>query len=234
MSCSTGWRGGAAEHVPSRLRRNRTGNPRMWSIDYVGSLENAAVVISRLGRGEKRLVFVDSRSGAEQLGTMLGQLGTTAFVTHSSLSANQRQQAEEAFANRDDCVIVATSVLELGIDVGDLDRVIQIDAPTTVSSFLQRMGRTGRQTGGEEKLPVPRDQGRVPATNRGIGRALGERVRRADRTAALPMSYPCSADDGTGLQERGIERRTWFEWMSGMPGFRSIPEETREKIVRGC
>ena len=116
-------------------------------LDYVGSLENAAVVISRLHRGEKRLVFVDSRARAEELGAGLRQLGVTAFVTHSSLSQEQRRQAEDAFANRDDCVIVATSVLELGIDVGNLDRVIQIDSPTTVSSFLQRMGRTGRRPG---------------------------------------------------------------------------------------
>ena len=63
------------------------------------------------------------------------------------MSQVQRRQAEDAFANRDDCVIVATSVLELGIDVGNLDRVIQIDIPYTVSSFPQRMGRTGRQPG---------------------------------------------------------------------------------------
>jgi len=44
-------------------------------------------------------------------------------------------------------VIGATSALELGIDVGDLDWVIQVDAPPTVSSFLQRMGRTGRRPG---------------------------------------------------------------------------------------
>ena len=55
--------------------------------------------------------------------------------------------AETAFAEEKDCVIVATSTLELGIDVGDLDHVIQIDAPSTVSSFLQRMGRTGRRAG---------------------------------------------------------------------------------------
>jgi ERCC4-related helicase len=109
-------------------------------LDYVGSLENAAIVISRLHWGEKRLVFVDSRARAEQLGAHLRQLQISAFVTHSSLSQEQRHQAEEVFASRDDCVIVATSVLELGIDVGDLDRVIQIDSPPTVSSFLQRMG----------------------------------------------------------------------------------------------
>jgi ATP-dependent Lhr-like helicase len=42
---------------------------------------------------------------------------------------------------------VATSTLELGIDIGDLDHVVQIDAPATVASFLQRLGRTGRRPG---------------------------------------------------------------------------------------
>ncbi len=70
------------------------------------------------------------------------------FVSHASLSLSERRQAEAAFSEERNCVIVATSTLELGIDVGDLDRVIQIDSPSSVSSFLQRMGRTGRRTGG--------------------------------------------------------------------------------------
>lgn len=71
-------------------------------LDYVGSLTNAAVVISRLHRGEKRLVFVDSRARAEQLAHELRQLAVTTFVTHSSLSQEQRHAAEEAFAARDE------------------------------------------------------------------------------------------------------------------------------------
>jgi ATP-dependent Lhr-like helicase len=117
------------------------------SLDYVGSLENAATVISRLHAGEKRLVFCDSRSKVEELSALLRNLGVRTFVSHSSLSADERRQAEKAFAEESGCVIVATSTLELGIDVGDLDRVIQIDAPATVASFLQRMGRTGRRSG---------------------------------------------------------------------------------------
>ena len=118
------------------------------TIDHVGSLENAATVIARLHRGEKRLVFCDSRSSAEQLSSMLRGHGTRTFVSHASLSVSERRQAEAAFTEERDCVIVATSTLELGIDVGDLDRVIQIDSPSSVSSFLQRMGRTGRRAGG--------------------------------------------------------------------------------------
>lgn len=116
-------------------------------VDYVGSIINAAIVISRLHRGEKRLVFVDSRAKAEDLGAELRKRGVRTFVTHSSLSREQRAQAERAFSSESNCVIVATSVLELGVDVGDLDRVIQIDSPSTVASFLQRMGRTGRRPG---------------------------------------------------------------------------------------
>jgi ATP-dependent Lhr-like helicase len=115
-------------------------------LDYVGSVENAALVISQLHRGEKRLVFCDSRSQAERLASFLRSLNVATFVNHSSLSTSERRQAERAFREARDCVIVATSTLELGIDVGDLDRVLQLDSPMTASSFLQRLGRTGRRT----------------------------------------------------------------------------------------
>ncbi|GJF11307.1 ATP-dependent helicase [Mycolicibacterium cyprinidarum] len=117
------------------------------TVDYVGSMDNAATVISRLHRGDKRLVFAESRRSAEELAFLLRERGVQTFVSHSSLSVDERRQSERAFAEARDTVIVATSTLELGIDIGDLDRVIQIDAPRTVSSFLQRLGRTGRRPG---------------------------------------------------------------------------------------
>ncbi|MEN3533617.1 DEAD/DEAH box helicase [Microbispora sp. ZYX-F-249] len=114
-------------------------------LDYVGSLGNAAKLIATLHRGEKRLVFCDSRRQVEQLGAALRAREVTVFLSHASLSAEERARSERAFAEARDCVIVSTSTLELGIDVGDLDRVIQIDSPSTVASFLQRIGRTGRR-----------------------------------------------------------------------------------------
>ncbi|MFF3561405.1 DEAD/DEAH box helicase [Streptomyces sp. NPDC002574] len=116
-------------------------------LDYVGSLENAAKVIAALHRGEKRLVFCDSRRQVELLGAELRARDVTVFLSHASLSADERARSEQAFAEARDCVIVSTSTLELGIDVGDLDRVIQIDSPASVASFLQRIGRTGRRDG---------------------------------------------------------------------------------------
>jgi ATP-dependent helicase Lhr and Lhr-like helicase len=116
-------------------------------LDYVGSLENAANVLAALHAGEKRLVFCDSRALVEKLGAALRERGVTTFLSHASLSVDERRRAEKAFAEARDCVIVSTSTLELGIDVGDLDRVVQINAPATVASFLQRLGRSGRRAG---------------------------------------------------------------------------------------
>lgn len=116
-------------------------------LDHVGSLANAAHVIQHLHPGRKRLVFADSRRTVEELGKLLLQRGVAAYVAHGSLSAAARRDAETAFERGQDCVIVATSALELGIDVGDLDHVLQIDSPGHVASFLQRMGRTGRRPG---------------------------------------------------------------------------------------
>lgn len=78
---------------------------------------------------------------------MLRAKDVRTFVSHASLSASERRQAEAAFVEEKDQAIVATSTLELGIDVGDLDRVIQIDSPSSVSSscsaWVARVGGQG-------------------------------------------------------------------------------------------
>lgn len=135
---------GLAVDVPTEVVPRPAGEVEL---DFVGSLENAAKLIAALHRGEKRLVFCDSRRQVELLGAELRAREVTVFLSHASLSADERARSERAFAEARDCVIVSTSTLELGIDVGDLDRVIQIDSPASVASFLQRIGRTGRREG---------------------------------------------------------------------------------------
>ncbi|QGV80907.1 DEAD/DEAH box helicase [Streptomyces ficellus] len=138
--------GGAG--TPDKAAADRLPSPAgEVELDYVGSLENAAKLIAALHRGEKRLVFCDSRRQVEELGAALRAREMTVFLSHASLSVDERTRSEQAFAEARDCVIVSTSTLELGIDVGDLDRVIQVDAPASVASFLQRIGRTGRRPG---------------------------------------------------------------------------------------
>ena len=106
--------------------------------------------------------------------------GDDVFVSHSSLSRDDRRQAERAFAETRDCVIVATSTLELGIDVGDLDRVIQIGAPRD-RRLAASAHRTNRAAGRHDaQLPVPGDDrhGAAPGAC-----ADPPRARRLGRTA---------------------------------------------------
>ncbi len=108
----------------------------------VGDLADRA---ARKAKDSKSLFFCESRALTEQIAERLRDRGTDVFVHHSSVSLEERELAEERFQRGGDAAIVCTSTLELGIDVGDLDLVFQTNAPSTVSSFLQRMGRTGRR-----------------------------------------------------------------------------------------
>jgi ATP-dependent Lhr-like helicase len=200
-------------------------------LDFVGSLANAAKVISLLHQGEKRLVFCDSRSRVEQLAVSLRSYGVDTFVSHSSVGLDERRQAEEAFAQRQNCVIVATSSLELGLDVGDLDRVIQIDAPGSVSSFLQRMGRTGRRANMARNclFLATKDEGLLRAA------ALIELWRReyVEPVQAPPCPYHILAQQLMALilQERGVGRSQWFSWVADVPAFSQMPEERVESLI---
>ena len=99
----------------------------------------------RIVDGKKALVFVNSRSVAEKLMKASAGRIRNLHIHHSSLSSATRKTSEEAFSSQDGACIICTSTLELGIDIGDLDVVVQVGAPNSVSSFLQRMGRSGRR-----------------------------------------------------------------------------------------
>lgn len=188
-------------------------------LDYVGSLANAAKVISALHQGEKRLVFCDSRKQVEELGAALRARDVTVFLSHASLSTNERARSEQAFAEARDCVIVSTSTLELGIDVGDLDRVIQIDSPSTVASFLQRIGRTGRRTGTSRNCLFL-------ATRPDTLLQAAALLTLWDRGWVEPVTPPPSPRHlvaqqllALTLQERRIGDRLWPEQWNGLTPF---------------
>ncbi|MDQ6839723.1 MAG: DEAD/DEAH box helicase [Actinomycetota bacterium] len=185
-----------------------TGSPEV-TLDYVGSLDNAALVISRLHRGEKRLVFVDSRARAEKLAAALRTHEVTTFVSHGSLGAGERRSAEAAFSEARNCVIVATSTLELGIDVGDLDRVIQIDAPPTVAAFLQRLGRTGRRTDMRRNALLLATSD--PALLRGASILLRWSEGYVEPITPPPDPFHLAAQQllALALQDRGVGQYTW-------------------------
>jgi len=96
-------------------------------------------------RWRKALVFVNSRCVAEKLMRSASGRIRNLHIHHSSLSLATRKESEEAFSSQDGACIICTSTLELGIDIGDLDVVVQVGPPNSVSSFLQRLGRSGRR-----------------------------------------------------------------------------------------
>ena len=191
------------------------------TLDYVGSLSNAATVIHRLHRGEKRLVFVDSRRRVEELAVALRQKGTEVFVSHGSLGQDERRRSEQAFTEAHDCVIVSTSTLELGIDVGDLDRVIQIDSPPTVAGFLQRIGRTGRRSGSSRNALFLATTDDALLTGAGLLRLWERGYVEPAEPPPLPAHLIAQQILALTLQEAdsGLGRAEWSSWIGSPPVF---------------
>lgn len=149
-------------------------------------------------RGKKCLVFVNSREECEMVTTTLRHYcelnhePDRFLVHHGNLSASYRETAEDIM--KDDSqymTTVTTATLELGIDIGRLERAFQIDAPWTVSSFLQRMGRTGRRELPPEMWFVIRED-------------------EPEVRAMLPTTIPWKLLQGIALVQLYLEER-WVE-----------------------
>jgi ATP-dependent helicase Lhr and Lhr-like helicase len=198
-------------------------------VDHVGSVENAVSVLSRVHRGERRLIFSDSRARVEELASGLRRSGVRTFVSHGSLSADERRQAEAAFASEPDCAIVATSTMELGIDVGDLDRVIQVGTPPSVSSFLQRMGRSGRRTGTIRNFLFLSTNDSEFLLNLGIARLWQAGFVEHVDPPALPAHLYAQQVMALALQENGIALGDLYNWLGTT--FETIPENDQAEII---
>lgn len=108
---------------------------------------------------KKCLVFANSRGNVEDVIAHMKYIAKQRgerdifYVHHGSVSASLRQEAEHALRDHEGpTVAAATLTLELGIDIGDLDSTIQVGAPYTCSSFVQRLGRSGRGTGKSQMM----------------------------------------------------------------------------------
>lgn len=135
------------------ILRVEGGRDRNITIEYerFDALEQAAARIYRLTQqhpGTKILVFANKRDEVEYIAAQLaGQPGLPVFAHHGSLAKPERLRAERGFLNTTHGVCVATMTLELGIDIGDVGRVVLLNPPANVAAFTQRIGRSNRRGG---------------------------------------------------------------------------------------
>ncbi len=149
-------------------------------------------------RGHKCLVFSNSREECEAVTSTLRQYCEAKhepdrfLIHHGNLSVAYRQSAEQEIKQDESLkTVCTTSTLELGIDIGRLERAFQVDAPFTVSSFLQRMGRTGRRGAPAEMWFVMREE-------------------HAEARALLPETIPWKLLQGIALVQLYLEEH-WVE-----------------------
>ncbi|MBO4217100.1 MAG: DEAD/DEAH box helicase [Clostridia bacterium] len=119
---------------------------------------------------KKSIVFSNSREETEYITATLRQIARNRgeedifLIHHGNLSASIREEAEEKLRSDGKYVTCATVTLELGIDIGRLERIVHLGSPNSVSAFLQRLGRSGRRGEPPEMFLVFREEEPVPDT----------------------------------------------------------------------
>ncbi|HEY0757719.1 MAG TPA: DEAD/DEAH box helicase [Acidisarcina sp.] len=165
---------GAASAAPKRTS--------IWSAIHPRLLE---IVRQRTST----LIFVNSRRVAERLAGALNELAgeSLARAHHGSLAASQRSEIEELLKAGSIRALVATSSLELGIDMGAIDLVIQIEAPPSVASGMQRIGRAGHHVGAaSEGIIFPKYRADLVACA-AVTRAMHEGLVESTRFLRNPL-----------------------------------------------
>lgn len=172
-------------------------------------------------RGKKCLIFTNSREECEAVCQTLREYCEVRhepdrfLIHHGNLSSSYRESAEEEMKDDESRKSVcATATLELGIDIGKLERAFQIDAPFTVSGFLQRMGRTGRRGDPEEMWFVMREN-------------------HPESRAMLPELIPWYLIQGISLVQLYIEERFVEPPRTGRLPFSLLYHQTMSTLASG-
>jgi len=183
------------------------------------------------------LIFVNTRRLAERLALSLGErLGEDVISSHhGSMSKEHRFEAEQKLKNGQLRVLVATASMELGIDIGSVNLVVQFASPKSISAFLQRVGRSGHQVGGVPKgilFPLTRDDLVECA-------ALLDSIRRGELDElCIPekpldiLSQHIVAEAGAHDQEEeGLSLDDLFALFSRAWSYRTLEREEFDRIV---
>ncbi len=203
-------------------------------------------------KGKRALVFSNSREETEYVTATLRQIARKRgeadvfYIHHGNLSAALREEAEHKMKSGEEkSVTCATVTMELGIDIGRLERVAQMDAPTSVAGFLQRLGRSGRRGEPPEMIVVFREEMPLPNTPLpqlipfGLLRAIAivelyrtERFIEPPRIRKMPMSLLFHQTLSLLAASGELTPRALAERILGLPPFLSVdPEDYRALLL---
>ena len=181
-------------------------------------------------RGKKSLIFVESRSLAERLIEPLKDMLSNVFIHHSAVSPDDRKAAEASFDLGGETCVICTSTMELGIDIGDLDLVVQFGPPLSAASFLQRLGRTGRRDKPSKMVFILQNPCELLITSAAVESAMQHKSE-----SLHPPAFPADVlvqqllillKGNTGLGKQQI-----ISSLSALTPFSGIPKETIEDII---
>ncbi|GAB6097017.1 ATP-dependent helicase [Desulfatiferula olefinivorans] len=188
-------------HTPRPVRIIRSDDPKRYdlTVRFPESVVDrpagqsiweplAGEFIALAAGGKSTLFFTNSRKLCEKITFLMNRESDTplAFAHHGSLAREIRQAVEHKLKRGDLRALVATSSLEMGIDIGDLDRVVLVQSPQSVAQAVQRIGRAGHRVGGTSRgiLFPTHSQDLIEAA------VLSEAVIRGDIEEIKPVEAP--------------------------------------------
>ncbi|MHA2042994.1 MAG: helicase-related protein, partial [Candidatus Thorarchaeota archaeon] len=191
-------------------------------------------IVNLVSTHESTIIFTNTRSFAETLGAkMMASKPPYEFdVHHGSLSKDVRISAEERLKNGVSKAIIATSSLELGIDIGQADLVIQYSSPREVSRALQRTGRAGHGIGRTAEGVILATTNLDDITESGVilRRALVNKVERAE-IPLMPWDVLCHQICGLLLDTQEIEHSDLLNVLSLAFPYHSLNSESLDRIL---
>ncbi|MFO0569620.1 MAG: DEAD/DEAH box helicase [Polyangiaceae bacterium] len=178
------------------------------------------------------MIFVNSRRLAERLAGALNELAgeTLALAHHGSVAKEKRKDIEDRLKSGKLPAIVATSSLELGIDMGAVDLVIQIEAPPSVASGIQRIGRAGHQVGAPSRgIIVPKYRGDLLASAAAVPRMTRGEVELT-KVPENPLDVLAQQVVAMASVERvGVDEV--YELVRRASPFSALPRESFEGVL---
>jgi len=194
-------------------------------------------IISLIKENRKSILFVNTRQVAESLGSKIIHLSNIykfgpAAIHHSSLDKEERIKVEDAFKKGEIKSIIATSSLELGIDIGDVDLVMQYGSPKQVTRLIQRVGRSGHGIKGEAKGTIIVGS-IIDALESGtIARLSIERRLEKNNMERNPADVAANQIASIALEYNGISESKVITIFSRAGPFIDLKKETLEGILK--